>query len=396
MNILFMSELFYPNGGGGELATWLYADLLASSGFNVVVVSDRFPGDPQISRKENFKIHRIPLSSTRLGKYSVLRPDIMCSTFMRKILHWCDVVYIPRFWYSAIPAARNRRKIVLVHLHGYYPVCPVATLYDLSENRICHHRYCTCSLRCIANHERSLRTSYKQILASVALNSTLGCHIGKLASLSDSIICVSNAQKELLIKHMPCIANRLTTIYNPMPHLDEFMGQSGDFGYFGGPSLLKGHTILRNAIHNLNPPIKMHMTNMLRTSRISSGVIQYPRLSREDYGGVYKTIQVVVVPSIWPEPLPYVVSEAVASGRVVIASRIGGIPEQTEGMKGTFLFEPGDIEQLTSMMAYVRDLSKEDRMQLGQANKEAFAARFDNHRSTQDFIAVLEKTRKAR
>jgi len=397
MNVLFMSELFYPYGGGGELATRLYADLLTSSGFNVRVVTNRFPGEPQTSEKGTFKIHRIPLASTRLGKYSVLRPSIMFGTFMRKVLDWSDVVYIPRFWYSAIPAAKNRRKTVLVHLHGYYPVCPVATLYDLSENRICRHRYhCMCSVKCITYHERSSRTSFKEVLASAAMNSTLGCHIGKLASLSDSIICVSNAQRELVAKHMPCIANRLTTIYNPVPQLDEFVGQSADFGYFGGSSLLKGLAVLRAAVRNLNPPIKIHMTNMPSVSQISNGMIQYPRLSREHYGNLYKGIQVVVAPSIWPEPWGYVVSEALATGRLVVASRIGGIPEQAEGMKGAFLFEPGNVEQLTGAMSYVRDLPREDRLDLGQANKEAFAAKFDNRRSMQDFIAVLEKTRKAR
>lgn len=38
MNVLFLSELFYPHGSGAELATYLYADLLSKSDFNFRVI----------------------------------------------------------------------------------------------------------------------------------------------------------------------------------------------------------------------------------------------------------------------------------------------------------------------------------------------------------------------
>lgn len=47
LRILFLSELFYPHGGGAELATYLYAKLLSSAEFNVVVVTNRFSGEPE-------------------------------------------------------------------------------------------------------------------------------------------------------------------------------------------------------------------------------------------------------------------------------------------------------------------------------------------------------------
>lgn len=45
VNVLFLSELYYPHGGGAELATYLYAKLLSEEGFNVVVVTSRFAGE---------------------------------------------------------------------------------------------------------------------------------------------------------------------------------------------------------------------------------------------------------------------------------------------------------------------------------------------------------------
>jgi glycosyltransferase involved in cell wall biosynthesis len=59
----------------------------------------------------------------------------------------------------------------------------------------------------------------------------------------------------------------------------------------------------------------------------------------------------VVVPSIRPDPFPNVVLEAMAEGRAVIGSDIGGIPEMVvDGVTGS-LVPPGDRDSLAHSMA---------------------------------------------
>jgi glycosyltransferase involved in cell wall biosynthesis len=55
---------------------------------------------------------------------------------------------------------------------------------------------------------------------------------------------------------------------------------------------------------------------------------------------------VVVVPSIWEEPLSRVPVEAMACGVPVVGSRIGGTPEILSGPFSALLFEPGDPDAL--------------------------------------------------
>jgi len=57
-----------------------------------------------------------------------------------------------------------------------------------------------------------------------------------------------------------------------------------------------------------------------------------------------------LVPSIWPEAFGIVVIEAMASGRPVIASRIGGIPDLVRDEVTGLLVQNGDAEALAAAM----------------------------------------------
>jgi glycosyltransferase involved in cell wall biosynthesis len=54
------------------------------------------------------------------------------------------------------------------------------------------------------------------------------------------------------------------------------------------------------------------------------------------------TSDCVVLPSLWPENAPVTIQEAFQFGPVVIASRIGGIPEMVRDGVNGLLVEPGD------------------------------------------------------
>ncbi len=64
---------------------------------------------------------------------------------------------------------------------------------------------------------------------------------------------------------------------------------------------------------------------------------------------------VVVVPSVWDEPFGRTVIEAMSTGRPVIASAVGGIPEVLTGDFARFLVPPGDVTALRTKLGEVLD-----------------------------------------
>ena len=59
---------------------------------------------------------------------------------------------------------------------------------------------------------------------------------------------------------------------------------------------------------------------------------------------------VVIFPSLMPEAFGRVVIEAMSTGRPVIASRVGAVPEILDGPMARFLVEPGDAGELAASM----------------------------------------------
>ena len=68
--------------------------------------------------------------------------------------------------------------------------------------------------------------------------------------------------------------------------------------------------------------------------------------SGSDLAELLRGAAFLVVPSEWYENASMSVLEAMAHGKPVIASRIGGLPEQVEDRVTGLLFEPGNAEQL--------------------------------------------------
>jgi glycosyltransferase involved in cell wall biosynthesis len=84
---------------------------------------------------------------------------------------------------------------------------------------------------------------------------------------------------------------------------------------------------------------------------------------------------VVVVPSIWGDAYPLTVLEAMAAGRALVTTDVGGIPEQVGGTEAALVLPPGDAAALADALErLIMDSGLRARM--GQAGRQRAEAAF--------------------
>jgi glycosyltransferase involved in cell wall biosynthesis len=68
----------------------------------------------------------------------------------------------------------------------------------------------------------------------------------------------------------------------------------------------------------------------------------------------FRQVDTIVLPS-YNEGLPMALLEAMAAGKIIISTRVGGIPDLVEDGKNGFLMTPGDIDKLCQSIVYVKN-----------------------------------------
>jgi len=97
--------------------------------------------------------------------------------------------------------------------------------------------------------------------------------------------------------------------------------------------------------------------------------------------------QHVVVPSR-AESMPYIVLEAIAAGKSMLATRVGGIPEIL-GAQSEALVEPDDVEAMSQAMA--RAVTEDNWLANAMPEGHAFRERFSASRMAEDMLALYRK-----
>lgn len=109
--------------------------------------------------------------------------------------------------------------------------------------------------------------------------------------------------------------------------------------------------------------------------RLGDAVVFTGYLPRSRLKDLYRACDVVVVPSIWPEPFGLVVLEAMAAGTCVVASNVGGLPEIIDHGRTGMLVGAGDPRALADAIAEL--LADPDRRHsIEREARETVARRF--------------------
>ncbi len=113
-------------------------------------------------------------------------------------------------------------------------------------------------------------------------------------------------------------------------------------------------------------------------------------VSEEELINLYNQCNIFVNPSIIYESFSYTCLEAMACGKPVIASRIGGIPEVVQDGKTGFLFKPGNIDELIVKLKILIE-APDKREKMGVDARERVKEYFDVRKIVDENIRVYKK-----
>ena len=197
----------------------------------------------------------------------------------------------------------------------------------------------------------------------------------------DVVVCVSDYIRRQAVMSFPEYAERFRVIFNSTnpevfkPFGDEALRQLDGVVnlepdkryllYVGRLTPVKGVHVLIEAfgeIYRQMPDVRLIITGSsffggaAKTSYeqelvdlakpVSKSIIFTGYLPHEKLKYLYSAVDMIVLPSVWQDPCPLVVLEAMASGTCLVSSAVGGIPEILESGKSGVLVNPADAQAL--------------------------------------------------
>lgn len=99
----------------------------------------------------------------------------------------------------------------------------------------------------------------------------------------------------------------------------------------------------------------------------------------------------VIVPSVWYENCPYSILEAMARSRIIIASRIAGLPELVDDGKTGFLFEPHNSDDLADKIKIIDRLGEEEFSNMCLSTYDKAKDLFDPEAYYQKIIGIYQR-----
>jgi glycosyltransferase involved in cell wall biosynthesis len=344
MRVLLVSDGFPPVTGGLEAHVARLARYLTDQGHRVAVVT-------AAGGTAGTNPFEIVTSSTVLALVPGLHrdperglPPPWPDFRMTKAIHSTalrlqpDVIHA-HGWSSASASVVARRLNIplVVTLHDYGMLCPQRTLLNGGYN--CPY---TAGPRCATCSDSDQSTPKRLTLAAgiVATRRTRSIQPLYLAVSS----AVADTHRRAGIGPIGVVPNFIDGPERPV-----FPPTLGGPILFVGPSipakglgvLLAAHRILVERGHDL---VLRHVGGTRNPDKAM--VIQSGRLHGADLDAAYDDARLVVVPSTWEEPCPTVALEAMAAGRPLVASAVGGLTDIVEDGVTGILVAPNDPRAL--------------------------------------------------
>ena len=373
---------------------------LARMGHEVVILDRKYSkDDPAVEQVEGVEIARLNVMQIRSGK---------APGFIRFILAELSAILF------ALAVSRYLRKnssnIDVIHLH----LTSIGLIVSILNRRLRGKMLYTCHLGHWELVTESLRI-FERI--HLLLDPYLMRRVKRVIALNESAKSSFISIAKVKAESIAVVPNGVDTdFFHPNIETAEAVKRYGLEGksrvlFVGRLAKIKGvEHLLRAAEIVINEfgyrdtsfvlvgpatfvateePISMEeVLSFLRQHQLEKHVILTGSLPLEEVRALYAACDIFVLPSL-AEGDPLVTLEAMASGKPIIGTKVGGIPNQIRDGWNGFLIEPGEEQQLVERIVYLLD-NPEERERMALNSRRYAEEEFDWKRVAEKLSASYQ------
>jgi glycosyltransferase involved in cell wall biosynthesis len=280
---------------------------------------------------------------------------------------------------SILDATKKRGIPIVTYVHDYKLICPNYQLYNNGKILwdCCGKKAFNCfRTKCFKNsylqsflvsleyfiHHNVLDIYKKNIDVYIASSEYIKNTLIRFGFPEEKIVVLYNFVKSEWIIDKPIVGDYLL--------------------YFGRLSKEKGIDVLIKSLKKVDKKIKLKIVgggpeekklkNLVKKENLEKQIEFTGAMYGDNLTNVIDKSLAVVIPSLWPENMPFSLFEALSRGKAVLAAKVGGLPEIVEDKKNGLLFEPNNVNDLARA---ITELDKVDINELSQ-NSLAKAKKF--------------------
>ena len=410
MRILLLNDRIPPEGrGGAESVVWRLARCLAAAGRETHIITttagaafeETREGIPtyhiQAGYPERFRAWLSLWNPQAVGAYKKLlrriQPDVVNAHNIHFLLSYqtlklareagCAVVFSAHdampFAYGKLPASFSPDGPELFEPAGYR----LPRGYNFRRSRFRYNPLRNAMIKRYLARFAHIRTVPSQALANAFADNDMppvevahnGIDLDEWGPVDESIVADLRGRLDLTDKRVILIAGRLTTekgLRQILAALSQLQDTRPDVRLL---------VLTSREIKSQISGKFAHLTPLIRIGGWLSG---------DELRAAYQLADVVAAPSIYLDPFPTVVLEAMAAGKPVVATCFGGAREAVVDGETGYIVNPFEIAALSDRL--LRLLTDEDlRRQMGALGRGRAAEQFSLDGQARRMLALYER-----
>ncbi len=389
LRILIASDHYPPYIGGAHRQTELLAKELLQRGHEVSVVTVWSPGLAETEDDQGVRVYRLKqirtllpwLNRGRGQRHQPPFPDPVTVLGLRKIIKAAQPEIIHSYgWlsFSVAVALQGYDIPLLISARDYGYSCPTRSL--LHHGRTCSGPALAKCLSCAAEYYGGPK-GWMAVLGVFFSRPILAKRIDAVHSVSQYVQGIIERDligNQAASRKYEIIKKDISSFLIPSdqetgdPDFVKRLPAQPYILYVGGLQRRKGLDQLLEAYEKLDSPPPLVLIGYSAADmpkQFPPNVLVLQDVSHANVMEAWERCLFGVIPSLWPDPSPGVVREAMSKGKAVVVTSVGGSTEMIGENRNGLLVPPGDVEELARAMRCMID-HKDYREELGQAGLE--------------------------